>query len=285
VYDVHLKNGYSDRKNITSFKECIQYKELNIRTRNKIYDCILENIEKSAGVYRTKKYPGNIEHYIYQELFSLSQDEIPYQYNIYGAASIDYGVFNHHIKEIVINADYSKVFTFIEGIIRYDTVWTSSFINEINSIFKEELVEHIIINGQVTDITDEIEISEVQRSIDYADKSAEHICNAIRLLYNRDEPRPKNSINEAMQAIEARCIKITGQSHATLGEALNKLKSNGIELHPSFIMVLNKLYGYTSDAKGIRHAGGLDSAAGENEAQLILVLTAAFCNYLKKFEK
>ena len=106
---------------------------------------------------------------------------------------------------------------------------------------------------------------------------------SLQFLSDRESPDYENSIKESISAIESKCQIILGKNErdATLGKMLKKLEDNGVKIHPALRTSFNSLYGYTCDAKGIRHAGNL---GGENstfeEAKFMLVTCSAFINYL-----
>lgn len=108
----------------------------------------------------------------------------------------------------------------------------------------------------------------------------------MNLLYDRDNPDFENSIKEAITAVEAICQIITNNK-ATLSAALKQLSKNGVNIHPALQSAFEKLYAFTSDAGGIRHADGLRSTkATFEEAKYMLVTCSAFVNYLiALFEK
>ena len=63
---------------------------------------------------------------------------------------------------------------------------------------------------------------------------------------------------------------------------LKKLEESGVEIHKGLKSAFNILYGYTSDANGIRHAGDIGGSASTfAEAKFMLVSCCAFINYLK----
>lgn len=84
------------------------------------------------------------------------------------------------------------------------------------------------------------------------------------------------------------CSIITGMTgaQATLGKAIKKLKDNGIYIHSAMEKAFDSLYGYTSNANGIRH-GGIDfTKASAEDAKYMLISCSAFVNYLvAKWEK
>ena len=83
--------------------------------------------------------------------------------------------------------------------------------------------------------------------------------------------------------MEAICEEITGirGKEATLGKMLKKIEENGIEIHSGLKSAFNILYGYTSDANGIRHAGDIGGPSSTfDEAKFMLISCSAFINYL-----
>ena len=67
----------------------------------------------------------------------------------------------------------------------------------------------------------------------------------------------------------------------TLGKALKMLEEKGVPLHRSLNAGFEKLYGFTSDADGIRHAGLNTSNVDADLAKFMLVSCSAFVNYLR----
>ena len=106
---------------------------------------------------------------------------------------------------------------------------------------------------------------------------------ANKLLADRNQPDYENSIKESISAVEALCEILTGTKgkEATLGKMIKKLEDNGVEIHSGLKSAFNILYGYTSDANGIRHAGDIGGPASTfEEAKFMLVSCCAFVNYL-----
>ena len=103
-------------------------------------------------------------------------------------------------------------------------------------------------------------------------KAAEHI-NAQNYA---------DSIADSMHAVESVACIIDPKANETLGPALDSLEREGLLKHGALKGAFKKLYGYTSDEKGIRHAL-LDqdsSDAGLDEAMFMFGACAAFAAYL-----
>ncbi len=82
--------------------------------------------------------------------------------------------------------------------------------------------------------------------------------------------------------MEAICNLIAGSSSVTLGHALKELdRQNTVVMHPALRGAFGQLYGYTSNAEGIRHALLDEPNLGFEDAKFMLVSCSAFVNYLK----
>lgn len=165
----------------------------------------------------------------------------------------------------------------------YDGEVNSRFIEFCNSILEREVSGYRFIGGAIAPITSEEEIAEIEKALettDYLKPVTTHLKTALDFLSDKKSPDYRNSIKESISAVEAICRLITGSSQATLGQALKVIKGK-ITLHPALEDAFSKLYGYTSDADGIRHSLLDESTIDFEDAKFILVSCSAFINYLK----
>lgn len=59
------------------------------------------------------------------------------------------------------------------------------------------------------------------------------------------------------------------------------MEDNGVIIHKGLQSAFQKLYGYTSNANGVRHAGDIGGPSSTfEEAKFMLVACCAFINYL-----
>jgi hypothetical protein len=159
----------------------------------------------------------------------------------------------------------------------------------INEVLEEEKAGYRIVNEEIIPITNPIEISAIEEASSTDFKSVNiHIDKALQLYSDRHQPDYENSIKESISAVESICCIITGLSgaQATLGKAIKKLKEHGVVIHSAMENAFSSLFGYTSDADGIRH-GGIDfTNAPAEDAKFMLVSCSAFVNYLiEKYSK
>jgi hypothetical protein len=229
--------------------------------------------------------------YFYTEILSLTKNHIPRGYGT--VSSYDHGKIFSKLYEIVTSYSYNEVFDLIEGMVNtFEYVdnkdlykFSNSkidFINRINNVFLEENVNYKIISGIITDIVSDEEVKSLDNTISNCSKIVSgHFQKAIELLYKSKDY--ENSIKESITAVEAMCQIITGNNKAILSDGLKKLKK---EIHPALKIAFEKLYAYTSDANGIRHANGIgEGDSSFSEAKYMLISCSAFINYLSENSK
>ncbi len=209
-------------------------------------------------------------------------------YNYFGLPYKEYGrpdYFMLSVKEHINDKQAGAYFLydFIEFLIKYShnierELYLITRFNEILEL--EKSAYRLDEDGELTPIVDEIELAELAKASDLPKQYSgvyEHLEKAKAAFSNRENPDYKKSIAESVHAIEATCRIILVDNKATLGQAVKKLK-----LHKSLEESISKLYGFSSDSSGIRHANKIDGKEDidENDARLILVSSHSIVNYL-----
>ena len=158
----------------------------------------------------------------------------------------------------------------------------ATFVLICNRVFESEASVYRIADQQIVEITDKQELVAIEEAMALEGPWAtagEHLAKAARLLFDRKNPDYPNAVKEAISAVESACCVLTG-TRSTLGQAI-KVVEKEQALHPALKEAFTKLYGYTSDAGGIRH-GSIDmTSVSYEEAKYLLVACSAFVNYLK----
>jgi shikimate 5-dehydrogenase len=119
----------------------------------------------------------------------------------------------------------------------------------------------------------------IAQTSDAYSPASEHLKQAVTLLARKPTPDYRNSIKESISAVEAICAAITGDPKTTLGQAL-KVIDKEAPLHGALRSAFEKLYGYTSDAQGIRHALMEEAKLEQEDAVFMLVACSAFVSYV-----
>lgn len=164
----------------------------------------------------------------------------------------------------------------------FRTVSKDAFTAAVNDRLEAEQAAYRLIGESIVRLTDEQQVQAVEQGLaDTAPLSGahHHLEAALSLLSNRADPDFANSVKESISAIESVCRRIVGQK-ATLGDALKRLESAGVVIHPALKDSFLKVYGYTSDEDGIRHAASDTPDVGLAEATYFLVSSSAFVSYL-----
>ena len=286
---IKVRNGFSERMGIYKCNTIMQLNEIDDRTRtllnNKVFDVLESFFEKNHfqyiyfGVDDGNAFCKDILSNVFLEKTSLQS----------GYSFSWRAVYEKDICAVIKNAPYNEVFDLLWYICKwltsnYRTNYDSNptIVYEVfNSIFEKEFVGYRFINGIIAPISDEIEVKEIEDAFTIQYNGARsHLEKALGFLSDREKPDYKNSIKESISAVESICKIIAGKDKAQLGEALKILESkNGLkgQLKSGF----EKLYNYTNDKGGIRHAEGLfESNVSFEEAKFMLVSCCAFINYL-----
>jgi len=153
---------------------------------------------------------------------------------------------------------------------------------KFNRLLERDKAAYRLVGGRVTPIIDSPQLEALESAIAAPTEfkaASEHLRTALSLYSDRKKPDYRNSVKEAISAVEATVKIISKDDKATLGEALRSISSNK-PMHEAFRQALLKLYGYTSDEKGIRHALLEETNVDEADARFMLIACSAFVTYL-----
>ena len=266
---------FSQREGIKPSKSVIQIDDMDNDLRNSLWNalalCFWNHIRSDFNYSSSNKtFVSNIWVYHFKEpLDSLS--------NIWSNVQ-------RAIKRQYDNLKWYEVYDFIEYVANthHSNIDNKKFIKLCNSFLESELSAYRFIGGKITPITSQEEISEIEEALNISKPFkavSVHINRALALFSDKKSPDYRNSIKESISAVEAICKLITKKKKPQLGQAL-KILENEIGLHPALKKAFNNLYGYTSDAKGIRHALLEEAELYSEDAKFMLISCSAFVNYL-----
>ena len=91
------------------------------------------------------------------------------------------------------------------------------------------------------------------------------------------------AIRESIHAVESVARQIAPEAR-TLGDALKVLERKGLLHHPALKQGFSKIYGYTNEEQGIRHAllDAEQANVSQDEAMFMLGVCASFASYLSR---
>ncbi len=193
-----------------------------------------------------------------------------------------------HIKGIFWNANYAVFYDLIEVIFSlFDIQGASNYLNEdqlrnsLNEVLESNRAAVRIVHRQVLPITNSEERGEVEVAMMQAhfSSASTHLKTAAS-KYSSQNPDYRNSVKESISAVESAIAEATGRNAPDSDRPFRELKEQ-YEMHPAFADGFKKLFAWTSDENGIRHAlmeGARDIT--QAEARLMLICASAFVNYL-----
>ncbi|WP_341935326.1 hypothetical protein MRBLWO14_000971 [Microbacterium sp. LWO14-1.2] len=190
------------------------------------------------------------------------------------------------LKSRILRDDWVEAMEAMEGFakILHDAVnerTAVEFRRRANLIFTEDLVGYRYIGSELAPVEDEQSANEVEAAIAAADDVARrHLQNAVSLLADRHNPQYAKVASEAILAVEASVHALTGKK--TLGDGVKELGKVGLPVHPAIVKAWGAMYGYASDAGGMRHANIGGEEVDAAMAVYLLVTCSAFVNLLTK---
>lgn len=274
MYKVRLRGGFSDRNNINSENKEMQYTSLDERTRNMLIN-LTSLLLHEVDFQRTQEFYLAIIFNVFAWEWDFSK-------------RCDEEELNQIIFQVIRENSYDEVFSMLEFLIQQFVKMfpynDEDFASDYNAVFEKEYVGYRFLNQKIVPITDENEMESIEQALKspYSVVNV-HMSKAVTFLADRENPDYENSIKESISAVEAICEILTGVKgkEATLGNMLKKIEESGVVIHGALKSAFNILYGYTSDANGIRHAGDIGGPSSTfEEAKFMLVSCSAFINYL-----
>ena len=272
------KKKFSERKGFVEVSQMIQTDHMSSQLRNSLWNVLSQSFLRSYGSNSfswsgDSFYGKNIEKFfedLWIDFYKRPIDHIPE--NNQKKVQSTFATF--------MKFEWFEVYDFTEYVINYFA--SPSLVEQINSVLERELAGYRFIGGVISEITDREEVQMLSEAIadsDFPSVSA-HLERALALLSNRKSPDYRNSIKESISAVESLAKIIVHTPKASLGDALKALESKG-ELHPALKQSFLSLYGYTSNADGIRHAMLDEPNLSAADAKFFLLSCTSFINYLK----
>ncbi|NNG82144.1 AbiJ-NTD4 domain-containing protein [Acinetobacter sp. ANC 5378] len=239
---------FSERYGYKPVREIIQKESISEELRNRIWSSIY-----SSFLIEYEELPYNTRLQLIDDIYSSFLKKPLDSLSIVQSSVIK------DIRVSLFKAPWYEIYDFLEFILnneyinqRYQKI--KKILIEINNILTEENSSYRIIRNQIIEITSEQEIQSIEDALKNTNPYSgvqQHLNQALKLLSDRQSSDYRNSIIE-----------------------------DKLGLHPALKASLSQLYGYTSDADGIRHAMLEESNLSYIDAKFMLVACTNFINYL-----
>lgn len=264
---------FSARKGFINTADIIQKDGMNDELRNSLWnvlDILIWQKERFMWVYRGKEEMDEFSVALWFQFFKKPIDTRP---------DSSYEILDL-IRKHFFTCEWYQVYDLLEWIL--NNMQDGKLVRTVNNILERELSGYRFVSGVFTDITgeEELKLLEDELSDNTFPGVRSHLQTALNLLSNRDSPDYRNSIKESISAVESIAKIITNNPKATLGQALSELEKDS-KIHPALKQGFSKIYGYTSDEGGIRHAMFEEPCLSADDAKFFLLSCTSFINYLK----
>jgi hypothetical protein len=273
---------FSQRKGLKPLEKTIQRDSLDEETRNRVWSVLKvfvwdkwsQNLDYDYDAQRVQK----LLDLLWFRFFKKPSDTQPPMHP--GEYYRGHGYYDF-LRENFFKNEWNDVFDLIEFILaNWESRETDALCSMINSVLTEENSAYRLVSSQFVEITNDSEIEEVDAAAQTGlDGVSAHITAAVMFLSDRKNPNYRNSVKESISAVESLFKVLTKNQSATLSDGLKEMKKTN-EIHPSLLLGFEKIYAYTSDQGGIRHAIFDTDKTSHSDAKFMLVSCSAFINYV-----
>lgn len=267
---------FSERYGYVPPRAALQFDQMTEHYRNDLWNSTY--LYLSEGAYYHQLTSDACEA-IALDVLHLRVDEIP-------SLNSD---FITHLGQWWRDAEWFRLYDVVETILEdAEPEEVVDYLDYLEDDFTKNLAPVRIVEKRVVRVDSATDVEAIEAAVvDTGDipGARYHLEQALNLLASRESPDYPNSVKEAISAVEAVVKEITGKSKATLGTALDTLKKSGVALHPSLIRGWQAIYGYASDADGIRHSASDRPKVDQAEARYWLVTCSAFVSLMLKLHR
>lgn len=263
-------------------RSLIQREGLDDETRTEIWNVTVALVkilhEKERSIYNEQSVRENVVQAVWAWSLKQRRDEQPREDRVWS-----------EVKRLVIQGEWFDALDVIESVTGYVKRYedfttqgvTDAIIDAYNHVFEQYLVGYRFVGQTLVPLESQQEAEAVSAAIGDAQKfkgARHHLERATALLADRRRPDAPNAVKEAISAVESVCREVTGQK--TLGDALKRLQAAGVKIHPALERAWSSMYGWTSDADGIRHGSFEAPDVDLPLAKYMLVTCSAFVSHV-----
>lgn len=270
---------FSQRYGYSPLESAFQRESIDSDLRTKIWNILkitvwdLYDSKHRSYDEKTKRIDALIRR-LWFHYFNRDLDGLPNFYEPYGKIGA-YAI----LKDYFLGCQWFEVYDLLEAIANdASDLMSEDTRTWINNTLEKHNAAYRFVGTDIAEITDKNEIQAIEAALSSAGSPVRaHLDAALKMLSDKEAPDYRNSVKESISAVEAACRLVTGNTAATLGDALKCIQ----DIHPAMAKAFGQLYGYTSDASGIRHSLTDEATISYADAKFMLVTCSAFVSYLK----
>ena len=197
---------FSERVGARKPRSVMQGRSLDRETRNLLWNAV-ERAVPPRGRTMTSGRRTWME-LLYREIWSdflkLPLDDMPSEPNV-----------RQVFKSVITENAWYEAYDLLEFILAAKHAPKPEFERDVARVLEEELAGFRLLDGELVELTEEEEIEAVSAVLRDTDvprfqPARIHIKAAVRLLSDRANPEYRNSMKEAISAVEAAVWRLTG---------------------------------------------------------------------------
>src|ERR1700722_4355523 len=213
--------SFSERQGLKPIRQVLQIDSIDTELRNRLWNILSDSFPNYEKGY-TFSHPKNVYFLsfcrkLWHEYFKQATDLIP----------LTPELALNQIRKYFFTCEWFEVYDLLEFIVpsSHNLAFTTE---TINKVLASELSAYRFVDGKLAPISSELEKQSIEtaiaRTVGGYSMASEHLQQAVTLLARKPAPDYRNSIKEAISAVEAVCAIITGNPKATLGQALKVIE-------------------------------------------------------------
>lgn len=273
------KHTFSQTHGYEKLPQPLKLGELSDEARTKLWSLLYTYVRNSPARPGSNffGYPWDIIlQSIHEDILHLPADEF----------EKSYPEFIWRYKQMFQTTQFNHVFDVLQAIMRHDHC-PPEFILSIAATFEQYSLAYFVdVNFPATIFpaaTAQEGQAVLRATVELSNAglagAVRHLRQASDCINVGDYP---GAVRESIHAVES-TARYIDPSAGTLGPALKSLEKSGA-LHPALKQAFSKLYAYTSDEQGIRHAliDNPQANVDQDEAVFMLGACASFSSYLAR---
>lgn len=278
------KVGFAEAEGKIKYPSILKWGEIDQRLRSALWNPFYRFLSENIG------YDGYISYSLTEPASSILLREFAQRRHMFvdefEHEFLDRNEYVRGWSDLFKKSDYIEVLDFITFVVR-DKDCPNALVKAISKTLDQPYSPYRLSTTAKTiyPAIEEHEAKSLERDLDTAFRSSfagskAHLQSALDSLGNGDY---RSTIRESINSVESAVRDFTGDSTAVLSKAVKKLAAE-IGVHRALADAIDKLYAYSSDEKGIRHAlvFGENEKVGFDEAMFFLSACTAFVSFLSR---
>lgn len=270
---------FSQRYGYNSLPKPMQLEELSSELRREIYNTVRNTLLN--WVHNLDSFPYfNIQfrpslQWLWGNLLEKPEDEIDTSYdNIMGI-----------FKNWILHKLFNEVFDLIEQLRYWQGHELMQMFDTIRELFKKHMAAYYLSEDRPYRIIPRSNLAQGEAT----EQAMEAVRNSgmegadihlQRAVEHINTQKYADSVRESIHAVES-VARVICPGKNTLNDALRSLDKKGLVVHPALTIAFQKLYAYSSDEQGIRHALlESETNVGLDEAMFMFGTCASFTAFL-----